>query len=166
MSNSFWNKRRAEGKKPATIRGRLLRPKQWLVLALVLGGLGAGFWVALGETFFVSSENPARGAAAPPGNRLGDALSPYLREASHQPVHWSPWGQEAFRQAQEEDKPILLDIGAIWCHWCHVMDVESYENEAIAALINQDFVAIKVDRDERPDIDRRYQEAVQALSSS
>lgn len=164
MSNSFWNKRRAEGKKPATSRGRLLRPKQWLVLALVLGGLGAGFWVALGETFFVSSENPARGAAAPPGNRLGDALSPYLREASQQPVHWSPWGQEAFRQAQEEDKPILLDIGAIWCHWCHVMDVESYENEAIAALINEDFVAIKVDRDERPDIDRRYQEAVQALT--
>ena len=62
--------------------------------------------------------------------------------------------REAFRQAQEEDKPILLDIGAIWCHWCHVMDVESYENEAIAALINENFVAIKVDRDERPDIEQ------------
>ena len=98
------------------------------------------------------------------GNLLAGEASPYLREASQQPVHWRPWSQAAFQQAQEEDKPILLDIGAVWCHWCHVMDVESYENQEIANLINQNFVAIKVDMDERPDIDRRYQEAVRALT--
>ncbi len=98
------------------------------------------------------------------GNLLAGEASPYLREASRQPVHWRPWGQAAFQQAQEEDKPILLDIGAVWCHWCHVMDMESYENQEIARLINQNFVAIKVDMDERPDIDRRYQEAVRALT--
>ena len=76
MSNSFWTKRRAEGKKPATSRGRLLRPKQWLVLALVLGGLGAGFWVALGETFLVSSENPARRSRAQPPKPGGGASGP------------------------------------------------------------------------------------------
>ena len=100
----------------------------------------------------------------PSKNSLADAASPYLREAGHQPVHWQPWGKAAFRLAQEADKPILLDIGAIWCHWCHVMDVESYENQEIAEVINRHFIAIKVDMDERPDIDRRYQEAVQALS--
>jgi len=87
-----------------------------------------------------------------------------LREAAHQPVHWHPWGEAAFQLAQQVDKPILLDIGAVWCHWCHVMDGESYENHEIADLINQHFIAIKVDMDERPDIDRRYQEAVQALT--
>lgn len=98
------------------------------------------------------------------GNRLVGAASPYLQEAARQPVHWRPWGEEAFRLAQQEDKPILLDIGAVWCHWCHVMDMESYEHHEIAQIINRYFVAIKVDRDERPDIDRRYQEAVQALT--
>ncbi|MEC4672935.1 MAG: thioredoxin domain-containing protein [Nitrospirota bacterium] len=97
-------------------------------------------------------------------NRLAGSASPYLREAAHQPVHWQPWGEAAFQLAQQVDKPILLDIGAVWCHWCHVMDVESYENHEIADLINQHFIAIKVDMDERPDIDRRYQEAVQALT--
>ena len=96
------------------------------------------------------------------GNLLAGEASPYLREASRQPVHWRPWSQAAFQQAQEEDKPILLDIGAVWCHWCHVMDMESYENQEIARLINQNFVAIKVDMDERPDIYRKYQEAVRA----
>jgi len=99
-----------------------------------------------------------------PGNQLAGAASPYLREAAQQPVHWRPWSQSAFKEAQQQDKPILLDIGAVWCHWCHVMDVESYENEDIARIINQHFVAIKVDMDERPDIDRRYQEAVRALT--
>ncbi|MBA3968423.1 MAG: DUF255 domain-containing protein, partial [Nitrospirales bacterium] len=99
-----------------------------------------------------------------PGNQLAGADSPYLRESARQPVYWRPWSQAAFEEAQQQDKPILLDIGAVWCHWCHVMDVESYENEAIAHLINKHFVAVKVDMDERPDIDRRYQEAVQALT--
>ncbi len=82
----------------------------------------------------------------------------------HQPVRWHEWGEEAFALAAAEDKPILLDIGAVWCHWCHVMDRESYEDPTLAELINHHFIAIKVDRDERPDVDSRYQAAVQAIS--
>ena len=97
-------------------------------------------------------------------NLLEKAASSYLRSARHQPVQWHPWGEEAFARAQAEDKPILLDIGAVWCHWCHVMDRESYEDAEMARLINEHFVAMKVDRDERPDVDARYQAAVAAIS--
>src|SRR5207344_3512167 len=97
-------------------------------------------------------------------NSLSNASSSYLRSAMHQPIHWHEWGAEAFETAKRENKPILLDIGAVWCHWCHVMDRESYESPAIAAIINDHFIAIKVDRDERPDVDSRYQTAVQAIS--
>ncbi len=82
----------------------------------------------------------------------------------HQPIQWHEWGEEAFEKAKRENKPILLDIGAVWCHWCHVMDRESYDDPEIAQIVNERFVAIKVDRDERPDIDSRYQVAVQAIS--
>lgn len=99
-------------------------------------------------------------------NRLINAKSPYLRKSAHQPVDWYEWSEEAFRKAKEEDKPILLSIGGVWCHWCHVMAHESFENPEIAKIINENFVAIKVDRDERPDIDRRYQEVVFALTGS
>ena len=98
------------------------------------------------------------------GNRLSGATSAYLRSAAHQPVDWYPWGDEAFARAKAEDKPILLDIGAVWCHWCHVIDRESYENPEIAAIINAHFIPVKVDRDERPDIDVRYQSAVSAIT--
>jgi hypothetical protein len=104
--------------------------------------------------------SPSTGA----GNQLEHAVSSYLRSARHQPVRWHAWGEAAFALAQAEDKPILLDIGAVWCHWCHVMDRESYEDPEIAALINEHFVAVKVDRDERPDVDARYQAAVSAIS--
>ncbi|MBN9617912.1 MAG: thioredoxin domain-containing protein, partial [Acidobacteriales bacterium] len=97
-------------------------------------------------------------------NSLEQAASAYLRSAMHQPVDWQQWGEAAFAQAQAEDKPILLDIGAVWCHWCHVMDRESYENEETAKVINEHFVPVKVDRDERPDVDSRYQAAVAAIS--
>lgn len=97
-------------------------------------------------------------------NALSHAASSYLRSAMHQPVQWNEWGEEAFAKAQRENKPILLDIGAVWCHWCHVMDRESYDDPEIAQLINERFIAVKVDRDERPDIDSRYQVAVQAVS--
>jgi uncharacterized protein YyaL (SSP411 family) len=97
-------------------------------------------------------------------NGLEHAASSYLRSARHQPVQWHAWSEAAFARAQSEDKPILLDIGAVWCHWCHVMDRESYEDPEIAELINQHFVAMKVDRDERPDVDARYQAAVSAIS--
>jgi len=97
-------------------------------------------------------------------NQLEHAASSYLRSARHQPVRWHAWGEAAFARAQSEDKPVLLDIGAVWCHWCHVMDRESYEDPGIAAVINQHFIAVKVDRDERPDVDARYQSAVSAIS--
>ena len=97
-------------------------------------------------------------------NQLTTESSAYLKSAAHQPVHWMPWGDAAFARARAQHKPILLDIGAVWCHWCHVMDGESYEDPAVAELLNRDFVCIKVDRDERPDVDSRYQRAVQALS--
>ncbi len=97
-------------------------------------------------------------------NPLEHAASSYLRSARHQPVQWHPWSEAAFARAQAENKPILLDIGAVWCHWCHVMDRESYEDPEMARIINEHYVAIKVDRDERPDVDARYQAAVSAIS--
>ncbi|MEE9199209.1 MAG: thioredoxin domain-containing protein, partial [Dehalococcoidia bacterium] len=97
-------------------------------------------------------------------NHLASEPSAYLRSAARQPVDWHPWGEEPFRLAKEQDKPILLDIGAVWCHWCHVMDGESYENRETARLINELFIPVKVDRDERPDVDRRYQNAVSAIT--
>jgi uncharacterized protein YyaL (SSP411 family) len=97
-------------------------------------------------------------------NALAQSRSAYLRSAAHQPVAWHEWNDAAFARARREDKPILLDIGAVWCHWCHVIDRESYENPAIAEIINRHYVAIKVDRDERPDIDARYQTAISALT--
>ncbi|HVB59206.1 MAG TPA: thioredoxin domain-containing protein, partial [Candidatus Acidoferrales bacterium] len=97
-------------------------------------------------------------------NRLKNSASPYLRSAANQPVDWHEWGQEAFDKARTEGKPVLLDIGAVWCHWCHVIDRESYENPEIAAMINRLFIPVKVDRDERPDVDSRYQSAISAIS--
>jgi uncharacterized protein YyaL (SSP411 family) len=97
-------------------------------------------------------------------NRLANETSPYLRSAVHQPVDWYPWCEEAFNKAKELDRPVLLDVGAVWCHWCHVIDRESYEDGEIARIINENFIAIKVDRDERPDIDKRYQQAVSAIT--
>ncbi|MGA2375369.1 MAG: thioredoxin domain-containing protein [Candidatus Sulfotelmatobacter sp.] len=97
-------------------------------------------------------------------NSLARASSAYLRSAMHQPIQWHEWGEEAFARAQRENKPMLLDIGAVWCHWCHVMDRESYDDAEVAAIVNEHFIAVKVDRDERPDIDSRYQAAVSAVS--
>jgi uncharacterized protein YyaL (SSP411 family) len=97
-------------------------------------------------------------------NRLIDEHSPYLLQHAHNPVDWYPWGQQAFEKARLEDKPIFLSIGYSTCHWCHVMERESFENEAIAALMNQHFVCIKVDREERPDVDRIYMTFVQATT--
>ena len=116
------------------------------------------------STASLELENIVEDAEAGGMNSLAGAASAYLRSAMHQPVGWMEWGQAAFDRAAKEDKPILLDIGAVWCHWCHVMDRESYEDEATAQIINQHFVAVKVDRDERPDVDTRYQAAVSAIS--
>jgi hypothetical protein len=99
-------------------------------------------------------------------NRLSESASAYLRSAADQPVFWQEWTEEAFSLAKKLDRPILLDIGAVWCHWCHVMDRESYKDSEIASLINNHFVPIRVDRDRRPDIDWRYQSAVCALTGT
>src|SRR5271154_5652976 len=99
-----------------------------------------------------------------PHNALARASSSYLRSAMHQPIRWREFGEEAFAAARAADKPVLLDIGAVWCHWCHVMDRESYDDPDVAAIVNEHYIAVKVDRDERPDIDSRYQAAVSALT--
>ncbi len=96
-------------------------------------------------------------------NRLVDASSPYLLQHAHNPVDWYPWGEEALEKAKKEDKPILVSIGYAACHWCHVMERESFENDSIAAIMNANFICIKVDREERPDVDQVYMEAVQAM---
>ncbi|MGD0470050.1 MAG: thioredoxin domain-containing protein [Terriglobales bacterium] len=97
-------------------------------------------------------------------NSLAGASSSYLRSAMHQPIQWHEFGEEAFAAARLANKPMLLDIGAVWCHWCHVMDRESYDDAEVAAIVNEHYIAVKVDRDERPDIDSRYQLAVSALT--
>ncbi|MGI8984082.1 MAG: thioredoxin domain-containing protein [Acidimicrobiales bacterium] len=97
-------------------------------------------------------------------NRLADETSPYLQQHKDNPVDWYPWGEEAFDRARAEDRPILLSVGYAACHWCHVMAHESFEDDATAAVMNELFVNVKVDREERPDVDAIYMEAVQALS--
>ena len=97
-------------------------------------------------------------------NSLIHEKSPYLLQHAHNPVDWLPWGEEAFRKAREEDKPIFLSVGYSTCHWCHVMERESFENDEISAVLNEHFVPVKVDREERPDVDRVYMLFVQATT--
>jgi uncharacterized protein YyaL (SSP411 family) len=97
-------------------------------------------------------------------NRLAHEASPYLLQHAHNPVDWYPWGPEAFERARREDKPVLVSIGYAACHWCHVMERESFEDPGTAALMNEHFVSIKVDREERPDVDAIYMDAVQAMT--
>ena len=97
-------------------------------------------------------------------NRLARETSPYLLQHAHNPVDWYPWGEEAFARARAEDKPLLLSVGYSACHWCHVMERESFEDPAIAEVMNRHFVSVKVDREERPDVDHIYMQAVQSLT--
>src|SRR5258706_6181836 len=97
-------------------------------------------------------------------NRLAQETSPYLQQHAGNPVDWHPWGEEALERAREEDKPILLSVGYSACHWCHVMAHESFEDPAVAELMNRLFVNVQVDRDERPDLDQIYQLAHQILA--
>ncbi|HVU57846.1 MAG TPA: thioredoxin domain-containing protein, partial [Puia sp.] len=99
-------------------------------------------------------------------NRLSRETSPYLLQHAHNPVDWYPWGEEALQKARKEDKPILVSIGYAACHWCHVMERESFEHPETAAFMNEHFVNIKIDREERPDLDHIYMEAVQAITGS
>src|SRR5829696_7696752 len=98
------------------------------------------------------------------GNRLANESSPYLRQHADNPVDWHPWGDDAFTEATERDVPILLSVGYSSCHWCHVMAHESFEDEETAEVVNDWFVPVKVDREERPDVDAIYMEAVQAMT--
>ena len=97
-------------------------------------------------------------------NRLAQETSPYLRQHAHNPVDWYPWGAEALQQARELDRPIFLSIGYSACHWCHVMEKESFENPEVGQVLNEHFVSIKVDREERPDLDQIYMTAVQIMT--
>src|SRR5712671_4119840 len=99
-------------------------------------------------------------------NRLARERSPYLLQHAENPVDWFPWGDEAFAKSRSEDKPIFLSIGYSTCHWCHVMEHESFEHAAVAGVLNEHFVSIKVDREERPDVDRVYMTFVQATTGS
>jgi uncharacterized protein YyaL (SSP411 family) len=113
----------------------------------------------------VRAQQPApEGDPVPkPTNHLANETSPYLRLHQHNPVDWRPWGAEALALAKSEDKPIFLSIGYSACHWCHVMARESFEDAEVAAVMNEHFVCIKVDREERPDVDEVYMAAVQAM---
>src|SRR5512145_2365086 len=102
--------------------------------------------------------------AAPAAHRLARESAPYLRLHAHNPVEWYPWGAEAIARARSEDKPIFLSVGYSTCYWCHVMERQCFENEQIAAEMNQRFINIKVDREERPDVDQLYMTAVQVLT--
>ena len=97
-------------------------------------------------------------------NRLANASSPYLRQHADNPVHWHEWGEEAFAAARDQDRPIFLSVGYASCHWCHVMAHESFEDEQVAEVLNRHLVSVKVDREERPDVDAVYMSAVQALT--
>src|SRR6266498_1396535 len=123
------------------------------------GFLALTWLVTSSDTF--AEPKPARPEHT---NRLSQEKSPYLLQHAHNPVDWRPWGKEAFDEAKKRNKPIFLSIGYSTCHWCHVMERESFENEQIAAVLNENFVPIKVDREERPDIDRIYMTYVQATT--
>src|SRR5688500_9159425 len=99
-------------------------------------------------------------------NKLSEETSPYLLQHAHNPVDWFPWSEEALQKAKQENKPILISIGYAACHWCHVMERESFEDESTAELMNEHFVNIKIDREERPDLDHIYMDAVQAMTGS
>ncbi|HWF46081.1 MAG TPA: DUF255 domain-containing protein, partial [Bryobacteraceae bacterium] len=99
-------------------------------------------------------------------NALIDEKSPYLKQHAHNPVNWLPWGERAFEAARQQDKPIFLSAGYSTCHWCHVMAHESFENDRVAEILNREFVPIKLDREERPDVDRIYMLYVQAVTGS
>jgi uncharacterized protein YyaL (SSP411 family) len=108
--------------------------------------------------------NPSEAGQHQHTNRLAKEKSPYLLQHAHNPVDWYPWGDDAFAKARRENKPIFLSVGYSTCHWCHVMEHESFENLGVAKVMNEGFICIKVDREERPDVDRVYMTFVQATT--
>jgi uncharacterized protein YyaL (SSP411 family) len=143
----------------AELRHPTMRPPFMQPISVLLSGLA----LALAAT----AQDPAPpppGKQEQPVNRLAKETSPYLRQHQHNPVDWYPWGEEALKKAKADQKPIFLSIGYSACHWCHVMEHESFEDAATAKLMNEHFVCIKVDREERPDLDEIYMAAVQAMT--
>src|SRR5438874_4096672 len=134
---------------------------RWAATSRFRFGILALTWLVT-STHTVAEQ--AMPAASEHTNRLAHEKSPYLLQHAHNPVDWYPWGEEAFAKARHENKPIFLSVGYSTCHWCHVMAHESFENEEVAAIMNREFVSIKVDREERPDIDRVYMTFVQATT--
>ena len=116
-------------------------------------------WLVTSDSF--AERTPAQSEHT---NRLAHEKSPYLLQHAHNPVDWYPWGEEAFGKARRENKPIFLSVGYSTCHWCHVMAHESFESEDVATIMNREFVNIKVDREERPDVDRVFMTFVQATT--
>jgi uncharacterized protein len=134
---------------------------------MILETMRTGFrFSILALVWLVTANHNPAGPTTTQTNRLAHEKSPYLLQHAHNPVQWYPWGEEAFAKAREENKPIFLSIGYSTCHWCHVMAHESFENEEVAAIMNREFVNIKVDREERPDVDRVYMTFVQATTGS
>src|SRR5438045_3835971 len=130
------------------------------VLRHFLAGFLALTWLVTSSDTFAASKS----ARPEHTNRLAQEKSPYLLQHAHNPVDWYPWGEEAFAKARRENNPIFLAVGYSTCHWCHVLAHESFENEEVAAIMNREFVNIKVDREERPDVDRVYMTFVQATT--
>ncbi len=121
---------------------------------------------SLPKIYLIQNAQAANDAQPTNLNRLKGEKSPYLLQHADNPVHWYPWGDEAFKAAKNQNKPIFLSIGYSTCHWCHVMEKESFENEEVAAFLNSNFICIKVDREELPDVDQIYMEVVQAMTGS
>ncbi len=134
------------------------RKRRKAFIAGLLGSLllGGGTLAFIRNNAQQKKENAATTQEGQYTNRLIKEKSPYLLQHAHNPVNWYPWGEEAFEKARREDKPIFLSIGYSTCHWCHVMERESYNDPEVAKLMNDAFVSIKVDREERPDIDNVY----------
>src|ERR1043166_1476336 len=134
---------------------------------MILETMRTGFrFSILALVWLVTANHNPAGPTTTQTNRLAHEKSPYLLQHAHNPVQWYPWGEEAFAKARKENKPIFLSIGYSTCHWCHVMAHESFENEEVAAIMNREFVNIKVDREERPDVDRVYMTFVHATTGS
>ena len=124
------------------------------------------FWIHYCNRRLISLEIRKNVRRIKMANRLKQEKSPYLLQHGENPVDWYPWGEEAFQRAAREDKPVFLSIGYSTCHWCHVMAHESFEDEEVAGLLNREFVCIKVDREERPDVDAVYMSVCQAVTGS
>ena len=124
----------------------------------------AFFWLGLLVVFGVATVSTSEKTEH--YNRLIHEKSPYLAQHANNPIWWYPWGEEAFAAAKRENKPIFLSIGYSTCHWCHVMEGDSFENEEVADLMNKHFISIKVDREERPDVDQIYMDVLTAMNGS